>query len=411
MPYEFSKISSNKTSERERERDDIFSFQNLLKCYYQCRKNKRYTYNAAKFEINFEKELLKLEQELKSHTYQPAGYICFAITDPKLREVWATDFRDRVIHHLLVSYLESIWEKKFIFHSYACRKEKGAHKAIRYLKRYTRSATANFTKPVYYLKIDIQSFFPSIDKNILFSLIKKHTSNPEILWLSHKIIFQNPTDNYVIRGDKELLRSVPKHKSLFYAPKDKGLPIGNLTSQFFANICLSELDQFIKHKLKCHYYFRYMDDFVILHPSKTQLLYLRNEISSFVEKRLNLRLHPKKQILQPITNGINWLGYIIKPDYSLSRRRVVSNLKQKLYYFNQQIPESPNLESLQKVQARVNSYYGHFKHANCFNLRRNLYLKHFKKLKQYLKPADESFSHFVIKEHCLNLQKQNWGTS
>ena len=387
---------------------DIFSFENLLKSYYRCRKNKRYTFNAAKFEINFEKELLKLEQELKSYTYQPGGYICFAITDPKLREVWATDFRDRVVHHLLISYLEPIWERKFIFHSYACRKEKGAHKAIRYLKRDMRTASANFTKPIYYLKIDIQSFFPSIDKNILYSLIKKHTRNPEILWLCRKIIFQNPTDNYVIKGDRNLLFSVPKHKSLFYGPKNKGLPIGNLTSQFFANLYLGELDQFVKHQLKCRSYFRYMDDFVILHSSKAQLLDWRDEISSFAQSYLQLRLHPTKQILQPINNGINWLGYIIKPDYLLSRRRVVGNLKQKLYYFNLQLQAFPTPEFIQEVQACVNSYYGHFKHANCFNLRKNLYFKHFKELKNFLKPANKDFSHFLIVDDLL---KQNWGTS
>ena len=363
--------------------------------------------------MDFEKELLKLEQELKSKTYQLGSYVCFAITDPKLREVWAADFRDRVVHHLLINYLEPIWEKKFIFHSYACRQDKGVHRNIHYLRK---TIAHKFS---FYLQVDIHSFFMSIDKNILYSLIKQHVRNPNILWLCRKIIFHNPTSDYSIRGNKKLLNSIPKHKSLFLNPEIKGLPIGNLTSQFFANLYLNELDQFAKHKLKCHHYFRYMDDLIILHSSKSQLLVWRDEISYFLKKRLELKLHPKKQTLQPVVNGIDFLGYITRPDYLLSRRRVVSNLKQKLYYFNKmlnektdfkpdkssnlQLPllysdELPSLNFILKTQATINSYYGHFKHANCFHLKKKLYYEHFKELTNFLEPADKEFSHFVIKQ-------------
>ncbi len=378
-----------------------------------------------------------MEQELKTRTYQPGTYVCFAITDPKLREVWAADFRDRVVHHLLINYLEPIWDKKFIFHSYACRKNKGAHKAIFYLKKaINQELNSCMGKPnssLYYLKIDVQSFFPSIDKNILFSIIKKHIKHPEILWLTQKIIFQNPTCNYIIKGNKQLLYSIPKHKSLLYTPKNQGLPIGNLTSQFFANLYLNELDQFIKHKLKCRWYFRYMDDLVMLHQDKTRLLEWRNEISFFLNKYLKLKLHPKKQILQPVTNGIDFLGYIVKPDYLLSRRRVVSNLKQKLYYFNKaldtwrpigrQVSFRPNkennlklpllypnklppLEFIQKAQATINSYYGHFKHANCLQLRKKLYFDYFKELTNFLQPADPvRYDYFIIRKSFLKQTK------
>jgi len=242
---------------------NVFSFTNLLKSYYQCRQNKRRTKSAAIFEIHFEKELLKLEKELFAKTYQPGPHTCFIITDPNLREVWAAPFRDRVIHHLLVSYLELIFEPKFIFHSYACRHEKGGHKAIKYLQKSIRQfQSAN--QPLFYLQTDIQSFFVNIDKQILFNQIKRHCHNPKILWLAGKIIFQNPIDNFIIYGDKQLFQKIPPHKSLFHAPKTKGLPIGNLTSQFFANVYLNELDQFIKHSLKCQYYFRYMDNIKII---------------------------------------------------------------------------------------------------------------------------------------------------
>ncbi len=311
----------------------IFSFTNLLKSYYQCRSNKRKTLSAAAFEIHFEKGLLKLEKELQNHTYSPGPYTCFVITDPKLREVWAADFRDRIVHHLLVAYLEPIFEKKFIFHSFACRKEKGAHKAIKYLQKTLRQAQF-VNQTLYYLQTDIYSFFVNIDKQILFNQVKQFCHNREILWLADKIIFQNPTDNFSIRGGHKLFQNIPPHKSLFYAPRGKGLPIGNLTSQFFANVYLNDLDQFIKHNLKCRYYFRYMDDLLLLHQDPQQLSQWKNQIDNFLKIRLALKLHPKKQVTQTVQNGINFLGYITKPTYSLSRRRVVVSLKRKLHYLN-----------------------------------------------------------------------------
>lgn len=388
-----------------------FTFPSLLKAYYQCRQSKRKSRSAAEFELRFERNLLQMEQDLKNQTYQCGRYICFAISDPKIREVWAADFRDRVVHHLLVSYLELIWEKMFVFHSYACRKEKGVHKSIRYLKKI-------IAPNLFFLQADIQSFFVSIDKCILFSLIKKHVKNPEILWLTKKIIYHDPTTNYIQRGNLKLLQSVPPHKSLF----DKvncGLPIGNFTSQFFANVYLNELDQFIKHSLKCRHYFRYMDDLLLLHSSKEQLLKWHDDIKMFLEITLKLKLHPKKQFLQPATNGINFCGYIIKPDHTLSRRRIVSSLKKKLHYFNKAMdsgvnpwPENnlsyqpslpllfpdelPELELIKKAQSVINSYYGHFRHAHCKKLRIALYSRYFKNLKKYLDPADKNFSHFVI---------------
>ncbi|MFA4880817.1 MAG: reverse transcriptase/maturase family protein [Candidatus Doudnabacteria bacterium] len=415
--------------ERERERESfspVFSFSNLLKSYYKCRKNKRKTQSAAIFEINFEKELLKLEKELTAKTYQPGPHTCFVITDPKPREVWAAPFRDRVVHHLLVSFLEPIFEPKFIFHSYACRKDKGGHKAIKYLQKSIRQHQAP-NQSLFYLQTDIYSFFISIDKKILFSQISRHCQNPEILWLAQEIIFQNQTENFIIHGDKNLFQKILPHKSLFYAPKGKGLPIGNLTSQFFANVYLNELDQFAKHRLKCRYYFRYMDDIVILHQNLDQLLFWREQIDEFLQDNLALKLHPKKQIIQPVKNGINFLGYITKPEYSLSRQRVVASLKRKLHYFNkilnsqtQYQPEKPNPQTalplifpkeippfafLQKVQATINSYYGHFQHCHSLKLRKSLYYRYFKELKNYLEPKDKTFGSFIIRKSYLKMAK------
>jgi predicted CopG family antitoxin len=390
------------TRERERERErvnlaaQIFSFENLLKCYYECRKRKRYTINAIKFEVNFEAELLKLQKELKEHTYKPGRSICFVVTKPKPREIFAADFRDRIVHHILVGYLERIWEPKFIDQSYSCRKEKGAHRTLRDLKRYIKKASRNNRQPVYCLQADIRSFFVSLKKDILFELIKKQVKNPEILWLAKTIIFHNPTSDYYLKGDPHLFALIPDYKSLFKVPPNQGLPIGNLTSQFFANVYLNELDQFAKHTLKAKFYLRYVDDLVLLSQDKEQLKIWRNEINEFLRNRLKLTLHPQKQILQDINKGINFVGFIVKPNYVLMRRRAVANLKDKLWKFNQNLKEFTESEKKQILSA-ANSYYGQFKHAQTFNLRQKLWQNNFGKLQKFLKPADNNFSYFQIK--------------
>jgi len=397
---------------------NIFSFSNLLQAYRHCRRHKRQKISAARFEICLERELLDLEKRLDSRAYRPKQYTCFAITDPKLREVWAADYSDRIVHHLLINYLEPIFAPKFIFHSYACRKNKGAHLAINHLRKIIAAQ-----KPKFYLQIDIQSFFTSLDKNILFSLVKKHIAHPDILWLAKLIIFSLPQDNCRISGDKKLIKSVPVHKSLFYSPPDKGLPIGNLTSQFFANLYLNELDQYCKHILRIKHYFRYMDDIVVLHADDHQLFEWQKEIACFLVDRLKLKLHPQKIKLKKIASGLDFLGYIIKPSHILIRRRTVKKLKNKLWRFNRKVIaiyghgnigragdlifHDPFLlmndktglgAELKKIFSSLNSTFGALKHADCYWLRRSLYQKHFGFLRLYLKPANRHYHYFIWNE-------------
>ncbi len=354
------------------------------------------TINAAKFELNFEVGLLELQRELIAHTYKPGRSICFVVSKPKLREIFAADFRDRIVHHVLVHALEPVWDPKFIYQSYACRHNKGAHRAIEDMKKYIRKVNNDKDNPAYYLQLDIQSFFVSLKKDILFELIERQVKNPEILWLARTIIFHNPVDNYHRKSQMSLFNQIPPHKSLFKVIPGQGLPIGNLTSQFFANVYLNELDQFVKHKLKIKYYLRYVDDFVILSKDKEQLKVWRDEINNFLWERLKLNLHPKKQVLQKVGNGINFVGFVVKPDYTLARRRVVRNMKQKLRYFNQ-FPTYSEV-GLPNMLAVVNSYYGQFKHSKSFGLRRKLWVKDFGKLQNYFEPVDKNFSYFKIKK-------------
>lgn len=387
--------------------DYFFTLPRLFKAYISCRERKRKTINALKFELAWESKLLRLQKKLQNHTYQPGRSICFVITYPKLREIFAADFHDRIIHHLLINEIEPYFERRFIFDSFACRKKKGCHTAIFRLKKFINQVSKNKTRNAFYLQLDIKSFFSNINKDILFTILEREINKSfpvniqkEILWLTRTIIFHDPTQNYYRKGKKELFNQIPADKTLFKTPKNKGLPIGNLTSQFFANVYLNELDQFVKRKLKVKFYLRYVDDLVLLSESQEQLKQWRKEIEYFLKDNLRLELHPRKDKSGSIYEGIDFVGYVVKPNYVLSRKRVVSNLKTKLHYFNQglllvsdnqkqralPLSRQPTKKEIKQMTAMVNSYYGHFKHATCYRLRKNLYEKHFGALKEYLKP-------------------------
>lgn len=394
----------------------MFTFSNLLKAYTSCRRNKRNTINALQFEINSETNLLQLFQQLQNHTYKPSRSICFVVTYPKMREIFAADFQDRVLHHLLISHLEPMYEKRFIYSSFACRKNKGTLYAVQYTKKLMLSATKNKTQIAYYGQFDIRSFFTSINKDILINILTKTIkrnlplkSQTDLLWLVKIIINNDPTMNYRIRGTKSLLNQIPAHKSLFKAPKNKGLPIGNLTSQFFANVYLNELDQYVKRELKIKNYVRYVDDIVVISTNPVKIKEWRKSIDKYLINNLKLTLHPKKDKYNSVYAGIDFLGYIIKPSYSLVRRRIVNNLKTKLYYFNKgqllvsnnqqqltlPLSKPPTTAEIKKILAMVNSYYGHLHHANSYNLRKNIYDKHFGNLKTYIKPV-LAFKYFTL---------------
>jgi len=345
----------------------IFSFRNIYDAYLDCRKQKRNTFNALKFEINAEENLCKLEQELQNRTYHPSRSLLFVAKKPKHREIFAADFRDRVVHHILVNFLGKIYEPIFIHDSYASRDDKGTHKAVSRLQSFTRKITKNARTRAYYLQLDIKDFFTSIDKELLFTIIRRKVTNPDALWLTQKIIFWDCTKSYVPRGSQQLLANIPDNKTLFGKDNLRGLPIGNLTSQFFANIILNELDQFVKHTLKSHYYLRYVDDFVLLSTDAPELSAWRARIEEFLTNQLKLRLHPKRRKLLPISNGIDFLGYIVRSRYILVRRRVVNNLKEKIRQFRM-----AKVKDFKKFRDMVASYLGHFRWANSYRLTNKL---------------------------------------
>ena len=346
--------------------ESIFTKEKLFKAYADCKNKKKNTINALKFEINREKNLFKLLRELQQGNYKISRHICFVVTDPKPREIFAADFRDRIVHHLLYNEITDIFEKDFIDNSFANRKGKGSHKGVKELKAYLQN-----NRQSWYLKLDIKSFFCSIDKDVLFTVIKEKILSAdrpqywkkEILWVTQKIIYNDPTQNFIYKGDKRLRHLIVNEKSLFYS-QGRGLPIGNLTSQFFANIYLDAMDKYISLQAN-GYYIRYVDDFIIL--GGRSIIKNLEAIKTFLKTDLGLAISDKKIKFQPSRTGIDFLGYYIKPDYILVRKKVVAKFKRKIVW------QKYNTQS-QRLSA-INSYFGHFMHASTYNLRRKLFTK------------------------------------
>jgi len=363
--------------------ESLFTFENLYLAYLDCRKRKRNTINALRFESDLESNLWKLLEDLRGRVYQSGASVCFAVKEPVVREIFAADFRDRVVHHLFVRAVESHFEKYFIYDSYACRKSKGTLLAMRRLQKFLRKIQNLEPKNYnnwYYLKADISGFFMHINKEVLRDLVfNKLSTLPfsdkiknELKWLAKIIIFHNPTENYKIKGDFELLKTVPRQKSLFGVSNSIGLPIGNLTSQFFANVYLNELDQFVKRKLKCEFYGRYVDDFYIINKDEEKLKELKDIINSFLKGKLFLELNFKKCRIFPVVYGIDFVGYFVKFWRVYPRRRIVKKFKNKLWIF-----EKHGEYFIQKnIKIFIASYLGHFIHADTFNLLFKLKQKH-----------------------------------
>jgi len=362
----------------------LFSFENIYRHYIKCRRNKRNTHNALRFEANHELNLLQLQKELQDHSYRPARSVCFVTKRPKLREIFAADFRDRVVHHVLVDHLEQYWERVFIYDAYACRKNRGVHKGVNRLQRFMRQASGNGSRPIYYLQLDIQNFFMRIDKAILWDMLDAHIEDEDARWLTQLLVFFDCTRDPVIKGSASDLALLPDHKTLMRSDPGKGLPIGNLNSQFFANIYLNGLDQFVKHQLKCKHYLRYCDDFVLLHSDPEQLLDWKWRIADYLKQSLALELNPTRHRLASISNGVDFLGYIVRRDYLLVRRRVVNHLKVKLDDFQRvlvgdwrgRVCYRFDEELLDKLHATLSSYWGHFRLANSHQLKQSIWKRY-----------------------------------
>ena len=337
----------------------------LFTAYYDCRRTKRNTWNALRFEENLERNLMDLFYELRDGSYMPGRSMCFVVTHPKPREVWAADFRDRVVHHLLYNRIADRFYRRFIPDTFACIPERGTLKAAVRLEGFMRSASENYAKPTWFLKADIANFFVTIDKGVLDSLLAQHIHDPWWLWLCRVILHHDPVQNVYVRSPPALMARIPQYKSLFYSGGAKGLPIGNLSSQFFANVYLNPLDQFAKRALKLRWYARYVDDVVALGHSGEAMFGAYERMAEFARARLLIEFHPKKVSTNRIEQGVNFVGYIVKPHRKYIRRSTLQTLQAKLC--------QPELaEDAASLRATVNSYFGIMRHADAYRERAKL---------------------------------------
>lgn len=322
--------------------DEIISLKNLFLAWKEFKKGKAKKQDVKKFSYDFRDNIFYLHNKLKNKTYKHLTYHSFYIKDPKLRHIHKAVVKDRVLHHAVFKILYRIFDKSFIFDSYSCRIGKGTHRAVNRLNYFSRKVSRNNTRACFVLKCDVRKFFDSINHNILINLIKKKITDKNTIWLITKII------------------------ESYSAKKGIGLPLGNITSQLFANIYLNELDRFIKHSLRARYYIRYCDDFVILDNDKDFLKNLIFPIADFLKRDLRLSLHPDKISIKRYRNGIDFLGFVSFPCHRILRtktgKRMFKRLRQKCNDLKSgEITKEHFNQALQ-------SYLGMMKHCNSYKL-------------------------------------------
>ena len=334
---------------------ELVSFTNLLKAARNASRGKRHLANVARFRFRLEDELIQLQDELESKTYQPGQYRTFEIFEPKRRMISAAPFRDRVVHHALCNVLEPVFEKSFVFDSYACRKGKGTHAAVDRAQQYTRCNA-------FVLKCDLRKFFPSVDHEILKTVIRRKIKDTSVLWLVETIIdasnVQETIDGW-FPGD-DLLTPLDRRR---------GLPIGNQTSQFFANVLLNPLDHFFRDHLNVAGYARYVDDFLVFGNDKEQLSDIRNRCRSFLET-YRLRLHPQKSVISRTEFGFPFLGIRVFPNHRRLPRQNLVRARQRLRSMQEKFQAGD--ATLPEIRQRLMSWHGHVMHADASGLCKDL---------------------------------------
>lgn len=320
--------------------ENVCTYENLLSAYVKCKRGKSDKQYAQDFAADLNWNLQALRDTLVARTWTPKGYTRFYVSDPKPRMINAPAFEDRIVHRALYDVIAPIFEARFIYDSYACRKGKGTHAGTRRLKQFIRS----FGDPVYYLKTDIKSYFASIDHATLFSLVRRRIADRDVLDLVELIL------------------------GSYHDTPGAGIPLGNLTSQLFANVYLHELDMYVKHVLRCRHYIRYMDDFVLLHPSKRQLWEWRDAIAEFLAS-MHLQLHPRKQVVASTNSGIDFLGYVVFSDHIRLRNRNIHRVYERMRRIEEgTFPRDP--------MASIMSWMGYSIHADAYRLNESIKRKH-----------------------------------
>ncbi len=333
----------------------ICSFENLVSAAYRARLGKRFRPDVARFHHSLEANLLTLRDELRERTWVPGGYRTFYIHDPKTRLISAAPYRDRVVHHALCNVVEPLFDRCFVSDSYAHRAGKGIHAALDRCTGFCRRYN-------WVLKCDIEKFFPSMDHAILMELVERKVKCPGTLWLMRTIVANsNPQE--------EVIRYFPGDNLFSPHERRRGVPIGNLPSQFLSNVYLSGFDWFVKQTLRCRAYIRFADDFLVFGNSKAWLAGLLPKMQSYLDG-LRLRLHPRKCQVKPVQDGIDFLCWLVYPDHRRLRRRTGVRFQRRLRELQQMY--ATGMLSLDEVRASIMSWIGHLKHGDTWGLRRRL---------------------------------------
>jgi len=355
--------------------EQICDLKHLFDAHKLAQLDNRYKRKICAFTFALEENLFHLRYEMQKGFYLPRPYTYFTLHDPKTRAIAAPDIRDRVVQHALVSVIQPLFEKQFIHDSYACRTNKGTHFAAMRLKRFLMAARCQYGKdiPIYVLQCDIRKFFQSISWDILLIIIGKTVKCPRTLNLVRTIVttHQSATVPKQINDTQmSLFDQVTSTNPSISVETRTGLPIGNLTSQLFANIYLNQLDHFVRDRLRVRHYARYMDDFLIIHPDKEYLKDLQKQIAVFLQSELDLSLHPKKLTIKNVDCGVPFVGYRIFYDHVLVRgvtlHRIERNYRSKI----KQVKRGTLTE--QKLAETRASIMGHFKHADTYGLTKSL---------------------------------------
>ena len=338
--------------------DQVIAFENLLLAARQAQKGKRFRDNVLTFNYHLEQELAQLQAELQSKTYQPGTYRTFRVMEPKPRLISAAPYRDRVVHHALCNVIVPAFERSFISDSYANRVGFGTHRA---LKRFTQFARSNR----YILQCDLRKYFPSIDHEILKSLVRRKLKCPDTLWLIDTIIDNSNEQESVCEyfpGDDLMTPFDRRH----------GLPIGNLTSQFFANIYLNGFDHFVKEHLKANQYLRYVDDFALFSDRYDFLAEARSAIENHLAG-LRLKIHPIKSQLFETSHGATFLGFRVLPDRIRVRTENLRRAKRRLRYL--QSSYAAGKVPLSQLNQSLQSWFAHLEQGDTYQLKKNILIR------------------------------------
>jgi retron-type reverse transcriptase len=334
----------------------IVAWDNLLVAYRNAARGKRGLGSAARFEHQLADHLVELQEDLQSHCYRPGAYLHFLIHTPKQRKISAAPFRDRVVHHALCNVIEPWFERRFIHDSYANRRGKGTHRAVDRLQQYARRYR-------YVLRVDIVKHFPSIDHAILHDILAQTIHDDTVMWLVDTII----ASGVGVLDDEYTMAWFPGD-DLLAAIRPRGLPIGNLTSQFWSNCYLNPLDHFVKRELRCTAYLRYVDDMALFSNSKRQLWHWKQALIDRLAT-LRLTIHPQAQVA-PVHHGSPWLGFVVYTDHRRVKARNVHNFRRRLRdrwqaYCTGEI-------SFAEFDASVQGWINHVRYADSWGLRRHM---------------------------------------